>query len=162
MMEGVRFGKLGVVFPCILGVGTASLDSHLCHDVRVSDLEGKVSNATTIGGKEPHTTVANVLLSAPMMNDNQGESLVMPFVLARRYKLFTRSKTPYVIAGLTVKTKPGLMPSQRPPTPSSSMISFATPKKESSKSASDSIGMLEVGRPTCCRVAITETGIVNI
>lgn len=59
--------------------------------------------------------------------------------LARSMIPFTRSYNPYVIAGLTVRTRPGLMPNQRPVTPSSWTISFAMPMNESSYSSSSSL-----------------------
>ena len=107
------------------------------------------------------TIVASVLLSAPITNDSQGPIFVEVLPLARRTKLLTRSNAPYVIAGFTVNTNPGLIPSHRPPTPSSSTISLATSMKESLEAGSDEEPVL-LGRPTCCLVAITETGIVNI
>lgn len=108
--------------------------------------------------------VASVLLRAPTKNDNPGVSLSFDpaFALARSNKLFTLSNIPYVMAGFTVRTKPGLIPSQRPVTPSSRMISLATPRKESSLFSEDADRGSSEFRPTCCRVAITETGIVNI
>lgn len=107
------------------------------------------------------TMVASVLLNAPTKNDNQGPIFVDKSPLARRIKLLTRSNTPYVIAGFTVNTRPGFKPSHKPVTPSSATISRATPRKESSTSSEISI-LDRSGRPTCCRVAITETGMVKI
>ena len=46
--------------------------------------------------------------------------------------------------------------------PSSRMISLATPRKESSVLSEEGDRGSSEFRPTCCRVAITETGIVNI
>ena len=82
--------------------------------------------------------VANVLLNAPTKKDIQGESFWFNPACSRAAKMmpFNLSKTPYVIAGLTVRTSPGLMPSQSPVTPSSSMISLATARKESSSGSS--------------------------
>jgi len=121
------------------------------------------------------TTVAKVFDSAPTQNDRQGPSLT---VGSPRVNIdLTLSNTPYVIAGLTVSTNPGLRPDQRPVMPSSWIISRATARKESSyippsalaargtcsmSSAEGAVAAsLDVALPTCCRVAMTATGIVN-
>src|SRR5438445_13708915 len=110
--------------------------------------------------------VAMVLLNAPTTKDNQGPILVDAAPLASNTMDLMRSNMPYVIAGLTVNTNPGLRPSQRPVTPSSSIISCATAMNELSSSfplpfvpeGEDPTS----GRPTCCRVATTDTGMVKI
>jgi hypothetical protein len=122
------------------------------------------------------TTVAKVFDSAPTQNDRQGPSLT---VGSPRVDIdFTLSNTPYVMAGLTVSTSPGLRPDQSPAMPSSWIISRATPRKESSYTSPlvpAAIGTCSVSSveevataslaaalPTCCRVAMTATGMVNI
>ena len=147
------------VFLTISGVhciSRTSLNPDFRHNVRISYLD-PVLNKNFIN-REGLTIVASVLLIAPTRNDSQGPIFVDESPLARRIRLLTRSNTPYVIAGLTVNTNPGLRPSHKPVTPSSSTISRATPRKESSTSSF----LDRSGRPTCCRVAITETGRVKI
>lgn len=113
------------------------------------------------------TTVARVFDRAPMTNAFHGPN----FALVPAVKtVFNLSNTPYVIDGLTVSTNPGLIPSHSPFTPSSLIISLATAKNEPSfplarvtpASFSSSVRGRAFVALNCWRVAITETGMVNI
>src|SRR5712671_4484026 len=121
-------------------------------------------------GKQ-RTTVASDLLVAPRAKDKPGPRLAFASPTRSRAAStapFMRSNTPYVIAGFTVSTRPGLRPSQRPVTPSSFTISRATLQNEPSCSSSPSSPALPLplplllGTPSCWRVAMTDTGMVNI
>jgi hypothetical protein len=103
------------------------------------------------------TTVANVLLKTPIKNDLPGVNRPSdPAATCAAINIpLTRSNTPYVIAGLAVNTNPGFSPVHKPVTPSSAMISRAV-----SNSPGDLIPWS--GVRSCCRVAITATGIVKI
>lgn len=91
------------------------------------------------------TIVAIVLLKAPTTNALPGVIFSPGFKMA----VFNLSNIPYVIAGLIVKTNEGFNPLHNPVIPSSARISRTVWKK-----------VVEV-LASCCRVAITETGIVK-
>ena len=69
------------------------------------------------------TTVAKVLLPTP--NQNASATLNFVFPVLRNVQVLNLSKAPYVIAGFTVSTKPGLRPVHKPVRPDSCIISDA-------------------------------------
>lgn len=102
--------------------------------------------------------MAKVLLKTPIQNASPTPSLP-PARSPSNRQLFKRSNTPYVIAGFTVSTKPGLRPVQSAVTPPSAMISFAVSQKLGSLAGlADWAG----GTQSCWRVAMTAAGMVNI
>ena len=101
--------------------------------------------------------MANVLLNTPIANDLPGVNLASaPAATCAAIKIpLTRSKTPYVMAGFTVNTNPGFKPVHRPVSPSSAMISRAVASSPGAAAPSSETW-------SCCRVAMTATGMVKI
>lgn len=112
--------------------------------------------------------VARVLLVTPSQNASPTVNLPAGTPFRASFHALSRSKTPYVIAGLAVKTRPGFKPVQRPVIPLSAMISCAVSSNEGAPARRD----FEAGDPSaleedgsthsCCRVAMTATGMVKI
>lgn len=99
------------------------------------------------------TIVASVLLMTPIQKLSPTLNLPPP-APARRASVIplTLSNTPYVMAGLTVKTKPGFKPVQSPVNPDSATISRPTSRSD----------LDDLEDEICCRRAMTDTGIVKI
>ena len=105
------------------------------------------------------TTVASVLLPTPKANASPTLNLPARPASAPAFK---RSNTPYVIAGFTVNTKPGLRPVHSAVGPPSATISPAVSKKVGGREAVAAILALVCGSHNCWRVAMTATGMVKI
>lgn len=96
--------------------------------------------------------VANVLLPTPIQKLCPKVKRPPCSCLDCRTRALTRSNTPYVMAGLTVNTSPGLRPVQSPVHPLSETISRPTSNRDLPVEEED----------ICWRRAMTDTGIVKI
>lgn len=105
-------------------VVVARLQTRLGHDVRVRHLCVadcvshdccEVVKGAKERGEERRTTVASVLLNAPTTNALRG----VIFSPGLRLNVLMRSNMPYVMAGLTHRTRLGLSPRHKPVMPSS-------------------------------------------